>query len=838
MSDTHFATASIDSLYSTYSSSEHGLKDEQQISQNRTRWGSNALSTQSNGWLTILLRQLTSPFLYLLVAAAAVSFVLSDGIDGIMIMVFVTINTIVGFYQEFKSEQTLHALKQYIAATCDVVRGGKAAEIAATELVCGDIVEIGPGDIIPADLRLIHATSLEVDESALTGESAAVLKTAEIPKQAPHQLLQATTLCFSSTTVVAGRATGIVCAVGNSTAIGQISHLSTTIESESSFEKSIARFSRFILYLIGATLILMLGVNILLKGVNHAGSLMLFSIALAVSVIPEGLPVVITFALSRGAGRLAKKKVVVKRLSAIEDLGSIDVLCTDKTGTLTQNILSYDGASDSKHEHELIAYARLCAPTHLNASAHSFDIALRAVHNHEVSAFIKTYEVIDLLPFDPQSRTSQGFVKQVGTQSVIIKGAAESVLARCKKSATATHTREWCERQEAEGRRTIIIAKKEVAASYKLQEDQIEHDFTCVGALSFVDPIKDGVADAIKQAARLGLTIKILTGDSRAVSAAVARTIGLIESDEQVITGDELDALPHNKVSSAIESHTVFARVTPQQKYLIIQSLQHHHTVGFMGEGINDAPALKAAHVGLVVKEATDVAREAADIILLQKSLHVIVDGIQEGRVIFTNISKYIKATLTSNFGNFYTLAIASLLVSYLPILPLQILLINLLTDSPMIAVATDTVESEEVLRPKTYDFKDTILLGTALGFISTVFDFLFFVAFASVSAASLQTNWFIGSVLTELVLLFSIRSHRFMLRATRPSTGLILLSILAALVGIITPFTSIGHTLFSFITPSISNIQTIATIAVGYLIATELGKYFFYKTIAPDRHK
>ncbi len=838
MSDTHFTTDSVDSLYSTFSSSEQGLKDELQVEQNRARWGSNALSTQSNGWLTILLRQLKSPFLYLLVAAAVVSFLLSDGIDGIMIMVFVTINTVVGFYQEFKSEQTLHALKQYIAATCDVVRGGKSIEIAATQLVCGDLVQIGPGDIIPADIRLIQATSLEVDESALTGESAAVLKTADIPKQAPHQLLQAANMCFSSTTVVAGHATGIVCAVGNTTAIGQISHLSTTIDSESSFEKSIARFSRFILYLIGATLVLMMGVNILLKGIDHAGSLMLFSIALAVSVIPEGLPVVITFALSRGAGRLAKKKVVVKRLSAIEDLGSIDVLCTDKTGTLTQNVLTYDGASEQKSEHELIAYARLCAPTHLNASAHSFDIALRNVHNHNTSELIKKYKVIDLLPFDPQSRTSQGLVKHGGTRSVIIKGAAESVLARCSKNAAASHTRQWCEDQEAAGRRTIIIAKKDVTASYTLEEQRIEHDFTCVGALSFVDPIKDGVADAIKQAAHLGITMKILTGDSRSVSGAVARSIGLIDSDALVITGDELDALPHNKVSAAIESHTVFARVTPQQKYLIIQSLQHHHTVGFMGEGINDAPALKAAHVGLVVREATDVAREAADIILLQKSLHVIVDGISEGRVIFTNISKYIKATLTSNFGNFYTLAIASLLVSYLPILPLQILLINLLTDSPMIAVAADTVEPEEVLRPKTYDFKDTILLGTALGFISTVFDFLFFVAFASVSAASLQTNWFIGSVLTELVLLFSIRSHRFMLHATRPATGLILLSILAALVGVLMPFTGIGHTLFSFITPSLGNIQTIATIAVGYLIATELGKYFFYKTIAPDHHK
>jgi Mg2+-importing ATPase len=270
----------------------------------------------------------------------------------------------------------------------------------------------------------------------------------------------------------------------------------------------------------------------------------------------------------------------------------------------------------------------------------------------------------------------------------------------------------------------------------------------------------------------------------------------------------------------------------------VVNKSEHYHNLfGVRVAGINDAPALKAAHVGLVVREATDVARDAADIILLQKSLHVIVEGIGEGRVIFTNISKYIKATLTSNFGNFYTLAIASLLVSYLPILPLQILLINLLTDFPMIAVATDTVEPEETAHPKTYDFKDTILLGTVLGFVSTIFDFIFFVMFAHISASTLQTNWFIGSVLTELVLLFSIRTHRFVLRAARPATWLMVFSGVAALTAIAMPFTGLGHTLFSFITPSMGSMRIIFFIVAAYFVTTELCKQLFYRTVQQPKN-
>ncbi|HRN70797.1 MAG TPA: HAD-IC family P-type ATPase, partial [Candidatus Woesebacteria bacterium] len=389
----------------------------------------------------------------------------------------------------------------------------------------------------------------------------------------------------------------------------------------------------------------------------------------------------------------------------------------------------------------------------------------------------------------------------------------------------------WVENEGKLGKRIIAVGKKSLISRLEnLAHDEKGLEF--VGLVSFVDPLKKTAQAAIKRAGTLGVQIKILTGDSKEVAGAVAFQSGLIQNPSDVITGDQFDALSSSEQHNITSQYSVFARVSPEQKHQIIQLLQERYEVGFLGEGINDAPALKVANVAIVVQEASDIAREAADIVLLNKSLHVVIDGIKEGREIFGNTAKYIKATLASNLGNFYTVAIASLFITFLPLLPLQILLINLLTDFPMIAVATDNVDGTELKRPRNYDVKEIALFATVMGIVSSIVDFLFFALFFRISPQVLQTNWFIGSVLTELVFLFSIRTRLPILKATPPSIPLITLSGVAFLTSIILPFTTLGHIVFEFITPNMHYIILILIITGGYFITTEVVKLMYYRFV------
>jgi Mg2+-importing ATPase len=388
----------------------------------------------------------------------------------------------------------------------------------------------------------------------------------------------------------------------------------------------------------------------------------------------------------------------------------------------------------------------------------------------------------------------------------------------------------WMAMQGVDGRRVLAVAHRMLAPHESSKGESSETQLQCLGLISFVDPIKETTQAAIDEARTLGIAVKIVTGDSKEVSGAVATQIGLIESPHEVLLGEELDALSHAKKLAAVEKYAVFARVSPQQKYMIIQLLQETKEVGFLGEGINDAPALKLANVALVVQSASDIAREAADVVLLDASLHVIIEGIREGRSIFANIIKYIKTTLTSNFGNFYSVAIASLLIPFVPMLPLQILLIDVLSDFPMVALATDAVDEDELQKPKGYNVKDVVLVATILGVVSSVFDFILFAMFYQKGESILQTNWFILSLLTELVLIYSLRSRHFFLKAKRPSLTLMSLSIIMFSLAFILPFSAFGQRVFHFAKPSQTSLVWIAGLVIVYFIVTEIVKHLYYK--------
>lgn len=797
-------------------------------------FGSNEIHGKTVRWWQIFLRQFRSSFIYLLVGAAILSGALGERFDSVMIFLFLLINASLGFYQEFHSEKTLRLIKAFVTSHAKVVRDGEEKMIVSSTLVPGDVIVLETGDKIPADVRFLETVDLSVDETILTGESVPVRKVDRPLMRKLKDVIRASNMGFSGTVVVNGKAKAVVVATGRSSEIGKLSKLAIETKHVSSFEKGIAGFSRFVLRLVGVTLVLLFLLNIFVKsGRVQLIELVIFSVALAVSVIPEALPVVTTFSLSRGALRLAKKDVVVKRLSAIEDLGGIEILCTDKTGTLTENKLKVHEIFPQSHP-DVLVYANNAASRDLKKKIEPFDIALWNALPRSEQKDVENTRILGEMPFHPETRRNTVCVEFRSSTMLISRGAPEAIMALCSLDARAKKEMyDWITVAGQRGLRVMAVAQKKVSHGEREEIERLlekeRHGFAFVGMVAFVDPIKKSATAAVQRAESLGVAIKMLTGDSPDVARAVAMRIGLASPNDLAVTGAEFEAMSASRQHEAVLQNAVFARVTPRQKHAIIQLLQEHHDVGFLGEGINDAPAIKAAGVSITVESAADITREAADIVLLKKDLHVIIEGIEEGRKVFANTMKYIRATLSSNFGNFYAVAIASLFIQYLPMLPIQILLVNLLSDFPMIAIATDTVDASELARPKKYNAKEIILMATALGIVSTVFDFIFFALFYRISPGVLQTNWFVGSIVTELLFLLSIRTRKFFL-SSRPSTPIIVLVVVALAVTMALPLMRFGQNVFHFVRPTQAHFMLIALVAGAYLFCSESVKLLYYR--------
>ncbi len=816
--------------------STQGLTDLD-VKKQQSEFGFNELNKQIVQWYHVLLRQFASPFIYILLATVPLSVIFGEMIDAVMIVLFIVINVVLGFTQEYRSEKMLATLSSLVVSKARVMRAGKEQMVLHRELVPGDILILQTGDIVPADARIIEAKGLVANETILTGESAAVNKDFT-PIREVEDIYGGTNIVFSGTTIVEGKALAVVVSAGNNTVVGGIAHLAADTIRESGFEKGIKNLSTFILRLIFGTLILVFIANVLIRSASRAQlvELIIFSIALAISVIPEALPVVTTFSLSRGALHLAKKKVVVKRLSAIEDLGGIDVLCSDKTGTITKNELTVAEVfvfDDYKSEEVILAAAE-AAPFLLEKGKqvnNSFDLALAKKLSKKDLAYLNEGKILADIPFDPARRRNVVLCAVGKNLKIIVRGAFVEVAGLATniepddKKALA-----WLEAEGKKGRRVIMVATKTGKSSDIDNLVKAETGVVGIGLISFVDPLKPTSKAAIAEAEVLGISVKIITGDGPEVAEAIGREVGLVTDSNQVITAADLLQLPEPEQLLVVERVSVFARVNPSEKYHIIQLLQTKHQVGFLGEGINDAPALKIAQVGLVVAEASDVAREAADIVLLERSLSVIIDGIREGRMVFVNTLTYIKSTLASNLGNFYAVAVASLLIDFLPMLPLQILLLNLLSDFPMIAIATDRVDREAIKTPKQYDIKEIALIATVLGLVSSLFDFIFFAYFKGQGPAGLQTNWFMGSIVTELLFLFSIRTRGWSWKARRPSGTILGLTLTAIVVTLVLPLIPVMREIFKFSLPTKSDYAAVLIIAVLYFVVTEVVKWGYYR--------
>jgi Mg2+-importing ATPase len=810
-------------VYSHLATRPQGL-NATEAAERLTKFGPNVLAKdQRPGILTLFYHAAINPLVVLLAVLATISFATGDARAGIVMSVMIAMGVGLKLIQEAKADNAAAKLKAMISVTATVVRDGTPREVAVGQLVPGDVVKLTAGDMIPGDVRIVEAKDLFVIQGSLTGESFPVEKF-EIEKHPKTtQPIELTSIAFLGTSVESGSATSVVIATGSSTYLGGMAESLSDQFTQTSFDKGIARFTWLMLRFILVMVPLVFFINGLTKG--NWSEAFFFALAVAVGLTPEMLPMIVTVCLSKGALAMCKHKVIVKRINAIQNLGAMDVLCTDKTGTLTMDHVILEKHCDVvlKDDDGVLALAYI--NSHFQTSLKSvLDRAILAHTETHEHAAIPSYTKVDEIPFDFQRRIMSVVVRTPeGKDRIISKGAPEAIFACCKQFELdgelysmehlfIQELKEEYEKLSADGFRVLAIASKEIEPRGVVAGDTTpyckadEQNLILNGYVAFLDPPKDTARQAIKALEDHGVTVKVVTGDNDLVARKVCKDVGL--STEFVLLGNDVEKMTDEQLAEAAHRATLFARVSPAHKQRIITALQsRQHTVGFMGDGINDAPALRAADVGISVDTAVDIAKESADMILLEKSLMVLEEGVIEGRKVFANILKYIRMGASSNFGNMFSVLGASIFVPYLPMAPIQILANNLLYDISQTAIPTDDVDPEQVEKPRPWDMKELTRFILFVGPCSSIFDYTTFLMMlyifncwnvatpeaAAHSESLFQTGWFVESLLTQTLIIHVIRTNKIPFLQSQASLPLMVTSGIIMAVGIGLPFTHLG---------------------------------------------
>jgi P-type Mg2+ transporter len=796
--------------------------------------GANSLRSHGARPLEVMARQLRNPLLILLVAAALTSFAVGERTGALIILVIIALSVGLGFFNEFRSELAVEALHSKLRHTALVLRDGKPTAIDVTQLVPGDIVRLAVGDVVPADLRLLQADGLECDEAMLTGESLPAEKSSD-PVRTPESSLDLPSCAFMGTVVREGSGLGVVVSTGARTEFGAIALQLGERQPQTAFQLGLRDFS---LLLVRVTVVLagsILLINVLV-GRSLLGSV-LFALAIAVGLTPQLLPAIVTISLSTGAKRLAERSVLVKRLVSIEDLGNIVVLFTDKTGTLTEGAITYAAALDDegKASDTVLRAGLLCNEATRSGSdlvgGNQLDRALWSAPRAD-ELDVEDFKRLAAHPFDYQRRLASVLVEDaVGERQVIVKGAPEIVLSRCAGVVASAQT--VLDEQFSAGSRVIAVATRDGDGRSSLGE-QDERNLALLGFLTFVDRPKADAHEAIERLRRLGVEVKVITGDNDRVAQKVCADIGL--QVRGTLTGNQLDDLDEARLAGVLAQTTIFARVTPEQKSRLIKAQRAlGSTVGFLGDGVNDAVALHDADVGISVQTATDVAKDAADIVLLDKDLEILAGGVIEGRRIFANTIKYILMGTSSNFGNMFSAGGASLILSFLPMLPTQILLNNLLYDASELTIPTDNVDEEQLQRPAHWDTHFIRRFMLFFGPISSVFDFATFgimIWVFNAHAPLFRSGWFVESLATQSLIIFAIRTRRTPFFSSRPSGPLTIATLICVAIGVALPFSPLAHVLGFTALPA-TFLAAVAAMTAVYLVLIEVGKRRFYRVRA-----
>ena len=835
-------------LFMELRTSINGLASED-AKERLEEYGENRVDAQkpTPAWL-LFIEGFKDPFVLVLAALAVVSFATSDFEAAIVMLVMILASVTITFVQEYRSQKASLALKELIENTCAVTRDGRTKEIPMDEIVPGDIVTLATGDMIPADAVLIWTKDLFVNQSSLTGESMPVEKfvDAGVKKDEDISALDLDDLVFMGTDVLSGQGKAIILKTGQETFFGDIARNATSKRGKTAFDVGLTRVSKLLLRMVMVLFPVVFLINGLTKG--DWTSAFFFAIAVAVGLTPEMLPMIVTSNLAKGALALSKQKVIVKELPSIQNLGSMDVLCTDKTGTITEDrVVLVQHLNPLGKENQ-----NVLAMTYLNSHYQTgwknlMDIAvLNYFEENNCTLPFNDVVKIDEIPFDFSRRRLTVVVKAYQHQIMVTKGAVEEMEQVCKYAEIDGETvllddklkekmRNVNIKMNEQGMRVLTVAVKKDAHSDATYSVADEKDMTLIGFMGFLDPAKESAISAIKSLHEHGVAVKVLTGDNAIVAKKVCQDVGIGVTN--ILLGTDIEVLSDEELMDQVDETNLFAKLNPMQKSRLIEVIQRKgHTVGFMGDGINDAPALRKADVGISVDTAADITKDASSIILLEKSLNVLETGVIEGRRVFSNMMKYIKFTISSNFGNVFSILVASAFLPFLPMLSIQLLVQNLVYDMAQLTIPWDNVDDEELVKPVRWEIGDLFKFTIAIGPVSSIFDILTFLVMWFVLGANtvaeqslFQTGWFLVGLTTQTLVVHMVRTRKLPFIQSRASWPVILTSILAIVTGFVLVLSPL-RTVFEFTTLPLNYWVWFFLIILGYLIAIEIAKRIYIK--------
>lgn len=828
-----------DGLFAALKTSREGLTNGEVLRRIK-QYGPNKIEARKKKSLLFeFLKNFANPLILILLAVSAISFLLGEYLNSSIVFVMVILSVFLNFFQEHKASRAAEKLKEKVSLTSSVVRDGKEVEIKSDGLVPGDILVLRPGDLIVADARLIEARDFFVNQSALTGESFPVEKSGSEVVDEKADELGLANMIYAGTNVVTGQATAVVVKTGARTQFGGIATQLAVAETDNSFTLGIKNFSYFIFRVVLIFVVFIFAVNAVIK--NDFLESLTFAIAVAVGLTPEFLPMIMSVTMAKGAVALSKKGVIVKKLTAIPTFGSMNILCTDKTGTITEDkielvkYLDFHGEAD-EHIFEL---------AYVNSSFHSglknpLDEAVKKYRKLNIKNYIK----VDEIPFDFDRKRMSVIAKNQGKQMIITKGAPEAVWEvsdeyidhgkyfKLDKKAKRKLQRQYDE-LSGQGYRVLAIATKEVAHIKEVHSKKDEANLDFMGFVAFLDPVKANAREAIDRLEEVGIEIKVITGDNELVAQNACKEADI--EVKGVMLGHQIDSMTDQELGIKASGTTIFARFSPAQKDRVIRALKgDNNVVGYLGDGINDAPSLKSADVGISVSNAVDVAKETADFILTKKSLIELSDGVKEGRKIFGNTMKYVMMGISSNFGNMFSVLGAVLFLPFLPMLPIQILLNNFLYDISQLTIPGDNVDEDYLASPKRWDIGFTRKFMLVFGPISSVFDFATFGVmyyFFGHSPSIFQTGWFMESLATQTLVIHFIRTKKIPFIQSMPSKALLASTVAVVFLGWLIPFTPVGG-YFGFSSLPVYILVILVGLVAAYLVCVELGKRIFYRKI------